>query len=212
MITKKRGRPRKEANPHLPVDTPEKLPEVVTESDTPTADEKKLLLAFYFDENGKVDFDRMHGRKLEQLKEVLALPEISALIGKPQTVPEISRMFEPEWAGTFLDGIFIVSGVIAKKFSGISSEACSKAFKLTPTEKEMASPIFAKIIDKYVDRYKIDFVKEFKEEIVLVIMVSAMMKTKFSYARELDAMAKKRPSVMPMDGEVLQGDTASHIQ
>lgn len=159
------------------------------------------------DDDGNLDMSSMRERTKEQLKTLLRDPQIISMMGTGPQPKEISRMFEPEWAGTLLDGLMVVEQIVVQKMTKLPSEICSKAFKLTASEREMASPILAKIVDKYVDKYKIDFVKEFKEEIVLVIMLSAMTKTKLAYARELEMQSKRSRTISAIDGERLQEET-----
>lgn len=196
---------RTKGTKNKPKESPFRDTETVTETDGDSFEQadksgKRIGLAVYLDDAGKVDFSRMHKKSREQLIEVLSLPEISSLIGGPEQVKEVSKTFDPKWAGSFLNGLMMIAGMISQKFAGLSSDSCSRAFKLTDNEQQMMSPVFAEIIDKYMDKYKIDFVKEFKQEIVLFIMLTATIRTKFVFAKELDE--KRMRVVQPMTATI----------
>jgi hypothetical protein len=199
----------------LPV-SPEAQPEIQSapiDAAVSSADEtgERISVAIYLDKStGKVQWDRMQKKTKEQLKEILTNPEISKLLGSPLP-KEVHNIFDPSWSGGVLDALALIERVIAQKFFKISSEAAGKAFKFTESDKATVSPFLANVINKYAEKYELNFLRDFKDEIGLVVILSAMTQAKISYAKEIDKQIKL-DSMKRVNGSEVKNGTASEVE
>jgi hypothetical protein len=204
-------------------DVPEVAPEVKIESvetagtagtpDTGMADEtgERISVAIYLDKaTGKVQWDRMQKKTKEQLKDILSNPEISKLLGSPFP-KEVQSIFDPSWSGGVLDALALIERIIAQKFFKVSAEAAGKAFKFSDTEKATVSPFLSNVINKYAVKYELNFLRDFKDEIGLVVILSAMTQAKIAYASKLDEQIKLESMKRVNGSEVKNVDSDTEI-
>lgn len=194
---------------------PIEAPAPVSASATDESGER-ISVAIYLDKTtGKVQWDRMQKKTKDQLKEILSNPEISKLLGSPLP-KEVQQIFDPSWAGGVLDALALIERLIAQKFFKISSEAAGKAFKFTEAEKATVSPFLANVINKYAEKYELNFLRDFKDEIGLVVILSAMTQAKISYAKKIDEEIKlqsmKRVNSSEVKASALETEAPGIVQ
>jgi hypothetical protein len=137
-------------------------------------------LAIPFDSNGKVMWDTMRASTKEEVRKVvegmLRDRELAASFGIDKPLVEV---FPPEWTGALYDALGAVETALAPKLFGIDSKIAAQIFPFTLAEKEKLAGPTSKVINKYA----VDWMIRFKEEIALLMLLASITYAKVMAAK-----------------------------
>jgi rRNA processing protein Gar1 len=166
-----------------PLQTVENTPSQAPQNDSDA--ENRVALAYYVDDKGAIQWERMRPKMKDAIREFVNNPEVKKQFG---SVTEISsaqvEVFDPKWCGTIYDVIGKVESFFAGKMYKISPEICEQAFTYTPAEKEKLAEPTAKVINKYAPIWLV----QFKDEIALAFLFVTITAVKLQLAVSLQNM------------------------
>lgn len=159
---------------------------------------EKFQVGFYLDENGKVDWERMRGKTKEQLREIFEGADLSPILGTQSNVIATTNApaeIDKDVAKLIIEAESFVAGVVVSQIYKIPTPITSHAFKYTDAQKELLADPLGRIVAKYCTKYKIDFLKEYRDEIMVCGILTVITRQKIAYAQEMQKAAM-RPKVV----------------
>lgn len=146
--------------------------------------------------DGQIDFERMHGKTREKVKQLMGVNDIKV------SSTEVIEVFDPAWTGSIFDSIGKLESFLASKLYQIPSDIADQAFTYSEAEKAKLAEPAAKVINKYATVWMV----QFKDEIALAFLFVTITAVKLQMAVTLSKMreaqqpkvsASPRPSIVP---------------
>lgn len=152
---------------------------------------KRVGVAWYIKEDGKIDLSRMRQSTREQLKEFLADSEVKKTLGLDGKAGEpAAEVFSPEWSGTLYDGLGEIMAMVASRMWQVPLKDCKAVLAYTEKEKQILSAPTAAVINKYATGWLV----RFKEEIALMVLLGGMTLGKMTSMQMLSKMRSPAPA------------------
>ena len=202
MITKKktRGNESGVSEAEKPRGTSTKLPEtggksVSFASEPPKTGQNddgsgRKTIAFFFDANGKIQWDRMRESTREELRSYISSAEAKKYLGfeTPDSVKTAEEVgFGDDEANALLDLLGPVDAVAASKIYGVPMEVTSVAFNFTPDHRKKINPRLTRLLNKWGP----SLIKTWKDEIGCAIVVFAVVNSQVRIMHILEEKRKR---------------------
>jgi hypothetical protein len=174
---------------------PEKSQETPSLAQNSVLEDRKNLrvLRFFVNEDGAIDFARMHGKTVEELKAFVKRPEVRKNLEIESSVSKEGEKddgFGTMEANALLDLLSVIEVPVASKLYGVPIEVAREAFVFKPEVREKINPSMIKLLNKWGPA----IAKTWKDEVGFVLVMGTALNIQIQTMHALESKRKAKPA------------------
>jgi hypothetical protein len=158
---------------------------------SPFEDRKNLrVLRFFVADDGTVDFSRMQGKTVEDLKNFVRRPEVKKNLNleTAQTGGEKDEGFGTLEANALLDVLCGIEAPVASRLYGVPFDICHEAFQFAPEVRSKINPSMIRLLNKWAPL----ILKTWKDEVGFALVMGSAVNLQIQTMRLLEKKRKDK--------------------